>query len=71
MIKTEKPVQELDRALTDLAKLYQFRSLDARSYAGLTVSQNYTLRDLYFNGPRTMSELAAQLGVPLSTMTGR
>lgn len=70
MIKTEKPVHALDDALTELAKLYQFRSLDARSYGGLTVSQNYTLRDLFFNGPRSMSELAAQLGVPLSTMTG-
>jgi MarR family 2-MHQ and catechol resistance regulon transcriptional repressor len=64
------PVQALDEALTELAKLYQFRSLDARSYGGLTVSQSYTLRDLYFNGPRTMSQLAALLGVRLSTMTG-
>jgi MarR family transcriptional regulator, 2-MHQ and catechol-resistance regulon repressor len=70
MIKTEKPVHALDEALTELAKLYQFRSLEARAYAGLTVSQNYTLRDLFFKGPRSMSELAAQLRVPLSTMTG-
>ena len=70
MIKNEKPVRALDEALTELAKLYQFRSLEARSYAGLSVSQNYTLRDLYFRGARSMSELAAQLGVPLSTMTG-
>jgi DNA-binding MarR family transcriptional regulator len=70
VIKTEKPIQALDEALTELAKLYQFRSLEARSYGGLTVSQNYTLRDLYFKGPRSMSELAGQLGVPLSTMTG-
>jgi DNA-binding MarR family transcriptional regulator len=70
MMKTDTPVRALDDALTELAKLYQFRSLEARSYAGLTVSQNYTLRDLYFKGPRSMSELAARLGVPLSTMTG-
>jgi len=70
MIKTSKPVVELDEALTTLAKLYQFRSLEERGYAGLTVSQSYSLRDLYFNGPRSMSELAAQLGVRLSTMTG-
>jgi DNA-binding MarR family transcriptional regulator len=70
MIKTDTPLRALDDALTQLAKLYQFRSLEARSYGGLTVSQNYTLRDLYFRGPRSMSELAAQLGVPLSTMTG-
>lgn len=70
MMKTDLPLRALDDALTELAKLYQFRSLEARSYGGLTVSQNYTVRDLYFKGPRRMSELAAQLGVPLSTMTG-
>jgi DNA-binding MarR family transcriptional regulator len=70
MIKTSKPVQELDEALTTLAKLYQFRNLEERGYAGLTVSQSYSMRDLYFNGTRSMSELAAQLGLRLSTMTG-
>src|SRR5947199_392987 len=47
MSKVSKPVQELDEALTTLAKLYQFRSLEERGYAGLTVSQSYCLRDLY------------------------
>jgi DNA-binding MarR family transcriptional regulator len=70
MSKPAKPLYELDEALTTLAKLYQFRSLEERTYAGWTVSQNYSMRELYFKGPRTMSELAAQLGVPLSTMTG-
>jgi DNA-binding MarR family transcriptional regulator len=70
MSKPATPLYELDEALTTLAKLYQFRSLEERTYAGWTVSQNYSMRDLYFKGPRTMSELAAQLGVPLSTMTG-
>lgn len=70
MIKTLNPVAELDEALTDLAKLYQFRSLEERLYGGLTVSQSYSLRELYFKGPRAMSELAVQLGVRLSTMTG-
>jgi DNA-binding MarR family transcriptional regulator len=70
MIKETSPIVAIDEALTRLAKLYQFRSLEERGYAGLTVSQSYSLRDLYFNGPRSMSELAAHLGVPLSTMTG-
>lgn len=70
MIKTSNAIAELDEALTDLAKLYQFRSLEERLYGGLTVSQSYCLRDLYFKGPRSMSELAALLGVRLSTMTG-
>jgi len=70
MTKAARPVYELDEALTTLAKLYQFRSLDEEGYAGLTVSQSYSLRDLYFNGPRSMSALAAMLRVRLSTMTG-
>src|SRR5579862_9542059 len=70
MAKATKPIYELDEALTALAKLYQFRSLEERGYAGLTVSQSYALRDLYFNGPRSMTELAGMLRVRLSTMTG-
>jgi len=70
MAKASKPIYELDEALTALAKLYQFRSLEERGYAGLTVSQSYALRDLYFNGPRSMTELAGMLRVRLSTMTG-
>jgi len=60
----------LDERLNELAKLYQFRSLDQPLYSGLTVSQSYVLRRLYFLGARTMSELAADLDVRLSTMTG-
>src|SRR5580765_8544607 len=60
----------LDERLNELAKLYQFRSLDDRMYAALTVSQSYCLRILYFQGPRTMGELATELDVRLSTMTG-
>jgi DNA-binding MarR family transcriptional regulator len=70
MIRTSRAIQELDEALTNLAKLYQFRSLEERGYEGLTVSQSYSMRDLYLKGPRSMSELATQLGVRLSTMTG-
>src|SRR5258708_29868600 len=63
MSKSSKPIDELDEALTNLAKLYQFRSLEERGYARLTVSPSYSLRDLYFNGSRKMSELAALLCV--------
>lgn len=63
-------LRALDHALNDLAKLYQFRSLDETLYGALTVSQSYSLRELYFNGPRSMGELAERLGVRLSTMTG-
>jgi DNA-binding MarR family transcriptional regulator len=69
-MKFSKDVRALDDALTDLAKLYQFRSLEEPLYGGLTVSQSYTLRSLYFQGQQSMSALAAGLGVRLSTMTG-
>jgi DNA-binding MarR family transcriptional regulator len=61
---------ELDELLNNLATLYQFRSLDDRTYGPLTVSHAYCLRILYFHGQRTMGELAAGLEVRLSTMTG-
>ena len=48
-------------ALNRIATLYQFRSLDTRLYGMLTVSQSYCLRVLYFQGVRTMSELASEL----------
>jgi DNA-binding MarR family transcriptional regulator len=60
----------LDERLNALAKLYQFRSLDDPLYRGLTVSQSYVLRRLYFDGSRTMGTLANDLDVRLSTMTG-
>ena len=60
----------LDERLNTLAKLYQFRSLDDPLYRGLTVSQSYVLRLLFFHGPHTMGELANDLDVRLSTMTG-
>jgi DNA-binding MarR family transcriptional regulator len=56
--------------LNTLATLYQFRGLDDRLYGALTVSQSYCLRLLFFHGPKTMGELAADLDVRLSTMTG-
>lgn len=66
----EGDVLRLADALNGLATLYQFRSLDEHLYSKLTVSQSYCLRLIFFEGPRTMSELAAELGVGLSTITG-
>src|SRR5262245_53053130 len=60
----------LDERLNALARLYQFRGLDDPLYRDLTVSQSYVLRRLYLQGPRTMGELAHDLDVRLSTMTG-
>ena len=65
-----KDLLRLDEALNGLATLYQFRSPEEPLYDPLTVSQNYCLRSLYFHGSQTMSSLAADLKVQLSTMTG-
>jgi DNA-binding MarR family transcriptional regulator len=63
-------ILRLADALNGIATLYQFRSLDERLYGKLTVSQSYCLRLIYFEGARTMGELAAELHVRLSTITG-
>jgi len=60
----------LEDALNGIATLYQFRSLNTPLYGPLTVSQSYCLRILFFNPARTMSELAAELHIRLSTITG-
>ena len=63
-------LKSLDETLNQLATLYQFRSQEEPLYGVLTVSQSYCLRSLYFHGAQTMSELAGELHVQLSTMTG-
>ena len=69
-MEAQSDLLRLDEALNRLATLYQFRSQEEPTYGTLTVSQSYCLRSLYFHGPQTMSELAAELRVQLSTMTG-
>lgn len=66
----QEDITRLDDVLNSIATLYQFRSLNKRLYGTLTVSQSYCLRILYFQGVRTMSELAAEVQVRLSTVTG-
>jgi DNA-binding MarR family transcriptional regulator len=56
--------------LNEIATLYQFRDINERLYGTLTVSQSYCLRLLYFGDTRTMTELATELHVRLSTITG-
>ena len=70
MAERRQDLFRLDEALNGLATLYQFRSVDEPTYGTLTVSQSYCLRCLYFRGPLTMSSLAEELHVQLSTMTG-
>lgn len=70
MTEHHNDVDRLADALNGIAMLYQFRSTDSRLYGTLTVSQSYCLRTLHFNRARTMGELAAELRVRLSTITG-
>jgi DNA-binding MarR family transcriptional regulator len=69
-MKIRDDLLRLDETLNSLATLYQFRSQEEPLYGTLTVSQSYCLRGLFFHGPQTMSQLAAELQVQLSTMTG-
>jgi len=57
------------RALSDLARRYQFRNRDEVCCYGLTVSQCYALQFLAGCGKATSSDLAARLGLDLSTTT--
>jgi len=70
MATVQEDLSRLAHVLNGIASLYQFRSLEQRLYGALTVSQSYCLRILYFQGSRTMSQLAAGLHVRLSTITG-
>lgn len=63
-------LEELHTALSDLVKLYQFRSRDEKLYYGVTVAQAYCMRALWLHGPLTMGRLARELTLRVSTMTG-
>ena len=57
------------RALSDLARRYQFRNRDEVCCYGLTVSQCYALQFLAERDKAASSDLAAHLGLDLSTTT--
>ncbi len=60
---------DLQRAMAELVKKYQFRDRDESVGWGLSVSQAYALRALHERGPLAMGELAAELHLKLSTIT--
>ena len=60
---------DLYRALSVLARRYQFRSRDEVCCYGLTVSQCYALEVLSEQGPLAASGLSAGLGLDLSSTT--
>jgi MarR family transcriptional regulator, 2-MHQ and catechol-resistance regulon repressor len=57
------------RALSDLARRYQFRNREEVCCYGLTVSQCYALQELHEYGKMPSSDLALRLGLDLSSTT--
>lgn len=60
---------QIYRALSDLARRYQFRNREEVCCYGLTVSQCYALQELYEHGKMPSSDLALRLGLDLSSTT--
>ena len=60
---------EIYRALSDLARRYQFRSKEEVCCYGLTVSQCYALQELHDFGKMPSSDLALRLSLDLSSTT--
>jgi MarR family transcriptional regulator, 2-MHQ and catechol-resistance regulon repressor len=60
---------QIYRALSELARRYQFRNRDEVCCYGLTVSQCYALEALHDSGKMPSSDLAVKLGLDLSSTT--
>src|SRR5918996_1538675 len=60
---------QIYRALSDLARRYQFRNREEVCCYGLTVSQCYALQELHEYGKMPSSDLALRLGLDLSSTT--
>ncbi len=60
---------DLQRVTAQLVKKFQFRDRNETVAFGLSVSQAYVLRALHESGPLTMSGLAAEMRLSISTMT--
>ncbi|MCI0413971.1 MarR family transcriptional regulator [bacterium] len=60
---------QIYRALSDLARRYQFRNREEVCCYGLTVSQCYALQELHQYGKMPSSDLALRLGLDLSSTT--
>jgi len=55
--------------MTDLLRVYQFRDRDRLGYYGLTITQHYVLDILIQQGPLTLNELVAEMGLDKSTLS--
>lgn len=57
----ERDALALQRAMTDLVRVYQFRDRDAICGHGVTPAQSHALERLAVKGPMTLNEFAASL----------
>ena len=60
---------DIYKALSDLARRYQFRSKEEVCCYGLTVSQCYALQELHDSGKMPSSDLSLRLSLDLSSTT--
>lgn len=60
---------EVYKALSELARRYQFRNREEVCCYGLTVSQCYALQELHDSGKMPSSDLALRLGLDVSSTT--
>jgi DNA-binding MarR family transcriptional regulator len=67
--RLKEQARDFQRVLSDLVKLYQFRDRNETVAYGISVSQAYALGALAEHGALTMSGLAGELHLSVSTMT--
>ena len=67
--RLSEQARDFQRVLSGLVKLYQFRDRNETVAYGISVSQAYALGALAEHGALTMSGLAAELHLSVSTMT--
>jgi DNA-binding MarR family transcriptional regulator len=65
----ERDAAALYRAMTELAREYQFRDRDRFGYHGLTITQCYVLDVLVQHGAVTLNALAAEMHLDKSTLS--
>ena len=63
----DKNTLAFHRALTDLAKAYQFRDRDRLTCDGITVTQCYALEAVVLRGPLTIKALSEELHLDKSS----
>lgn len=63
----EKDARELQAAVSELVRVYQFRDRTSICYCDISVTQCYALSSIIKHGPMTLNDLAAELYLDKST----